>query len=66
VAGDAAQQLPPDDQAAWTEAMETLLSDDAQRQALASAGLNQAQQFSWQESARQLLKIYEQLLPTEK
>jgi len=62
VAGNAAQQLPPDDQSAWTEAMLTLLLDPSRCHALVSAGLNQVKQFSWHESARQLLKIYQQLL----
>ena len=64
VAGNAAQQLPPDDQSAWTNAMLALLSDPSQRKVLVRAGLNQAKIFSWQESARQLLKIYAQLLRT--
>ena len=62
VAGDAAQQLPPQDQVAWTEAMHTLLTDANLRAALALAGHQQAARFSWKASARQLLKIYEQLL----
>jgi len=64
VAGNAAQQLPPDDQAAWTEAMQALLIDESRRRTLVLAGQNQVKQFSWQESARQLLKIYAQLLST--
>lgn len=63
VAGDAAQELPPDDQAVWTEAMQALLVDVARRRALEQAGKSQAARFSWQESARRLLKIYQQLLP---
>ncbi len=63
VAGNAARQLPPDDQSAWTDAMLALLSDSSQREVLVSAGLNQVKNFSWQESALQLLKIYEQLAP---
>ncbi len=62
VAGRAAQQLPPDDTAAWTQAIEKLLSDADHRQQLVTAGFAQVKQFSWQESAGQLLKIYAQLL----
>ena len=62
VTGDAAQQLPPDDQQAWTEMMLALLTDPARREALERAGRSQVKQFSWQASARQLLKIYQQLL----
>ncbi|MAT96564.1 MAG: glycosyl transferase family 1 [Anaerolineaceae bacterium] len=62
VAGEAAQQLPPDDQHAWTEMMLALLTNPVRREALAHAGHIQAKQFSWQASARQLLKIYQRLL----
>jgi glycosyltransferase involved in cell wall biosynthesis len=42
--------------------MLALLTDSSRRQELVDAGLQQVKQFSWQESARQLLKIYQQLL----
>ncbi len=61
VAGDAAHQLPPQDQVAWSEAMDTLLSDSSQRSQMVQAGFEQVRRFSWQESAHQLLKIYQQV-----
>lgn len=62
VAGDAAKQLSPHDQAAWTENMKELLINPELRDDLVSAGLIQARHFSWQESARQMLKIYQRVL----
>ena len=64
VAGDAARQLSPQDQDAWTQNMQLLLSDSALRNRLIHAGFAQARRFSWQQSARQLLKIYRQLRQT--
>ena len=60
VAGTAARQLPPTDEAAWTENMLALLTDIELRDKLVLAGLTQAKQFSWQTAAQQLLKIYQQ------
>ncbi|MCA9916308.1 MAG: glycosyltransferase family 4 protein [Anaerolineales bacterium] len=62
VAGDAAHQLAPTDQLAWTDAMHQLLTNHDLRAQMAQAGLAQARQFSWQQSAEQLLAIYQQLL----
>lgn len=62
VAGEAAQQLPPDDQLAWTETMHTLLTTPERREMLIQQGDEQVKKFSWQASARQLLKIYQHLL----
>lgn len=62
VAGTAAQQLPPQDQSAWTSAMEQLLTNNALRAQLVQAGQAQARLFSWQKAAEQLLAIYQQLL----
>ena len=62
VAGMAAQQLSPQDEAAWTKTIHNLLLDDDFRHQLVQAGLVQAQQFSWHDSAQKLLKIYQQLV----
>lgn len=62
VAGDAARQLSPQDQPAWTENMAELLTNSALSDQLVQAGFAQVRQFSWEKSARQLLKIYQQLL----
>ena len=62
VAGTAARQLDPQDQAAWTEQMQALLTDENALNQLVAAGFLQARHFSWQSSARKLLKIYRQLI----
>lgn len=62
VAGNAAQQLPPQDEAAWTAALYNLLLDDDLRRHLVQAGFAQARRFTWQASAQELLKIYQQLV----
>lgn len=62
VAGEAARLLPPDDLAAWTENIHALLTDPSLRSRLITAGFAQAKQFTWQAAARQLQKIYQQLL----
>jgi glycosyltransferase involved in cell wall biosynthesis len=61
VAGDAAVQLSPHDEAAWTAAMLALLADDPRRAVLVAAGFRRVRQFRWQQSAVQLLAIYEAL-----
>ena len=62
VAGNAAPQLSPTDQPAWTEAIYHLLSHEDLRQQYVQKGREQARRFSWQQSAMQLLNIYQQLL----
>ncbi len=61
VAGNAAIQLSPHDQAAWTEAIQHLLADPAERTRLVAAGFRQTRRFTWEQSARQLRTLYEQL-----
>jgi len=61
VAGNAAVLLSPHDEAAWTEAMNDLLADPAERTRLVAAGFRQSHQFTWQQSAHQLLGLYKQL-----
>jgi glycosyltransferase involved in cell wall biosynthesis len=63
VAGTAAFQLPPQDQTAWTQSMLMLLTNANLRKTLIHSGFIQARRFSWQQSAQQLLKIYQSLVP---
>lgn len=62
VAGNAAVQLSPTDEHAWSATMQQLLADPQQRTKLIAAGFRQARQFSWQKAASQLLEIYDRLL----
>jgi len=56
VAGQAALQFDPSDQAALQEAMERLVSDGALRAALAAEGPRRASLFSWRQTAERTLE----------
>ena len=61
VAGGGALLAPPTDVAALAEALSRAYGDSALRARLIQAGAARARQFSWQNSARQLLELYQQL-----
>lgn len=58
VTGDAAILLPPDDEAAWTEAIVRVLSDSEAAGRMRSAGYAQAGRFSWPKTAAATLALY--------
>lgn len=62
VAGDAAVLLPPHDQGAWTEAMQSLLDNPVDCAQLVASGYAQAKRFSWERAGRRLLTTYRRLL----
>ena len=62
VAGEAALLTPADDPAALTQALLRVLSDESLRQRLHVQGLRQAARFSWDNTARQTLAVYEQVV----
>jgi len=62
VAGDAAILVDPLDHAAIAAAIERLLDDAALREAVARKGLDRAAQFSWERTARETLRVYEQAI----
>lgn len=62
VAGDAAVQISPQDEEAWTEAMLRLIRNHRLREQLVTAGRRQAQRFRWSRAAQQLLDVYERVL----
>jgi len=64
VGGDAAVQISPVDEEAWTKMMLDLLQHEEKRAAMVIAGYEQARRFSWIKAARQLLWLYESLLKT--
>jgi glycosyltransferase involved in cell wall biosynthesis len=59
VAGDAALLVDPRDVNALAEGMGRLLSDETLRAELRARGLERAQQFSWERTARDTLSVYE-------
>jgi glycosyltransferase involved in cell wall biosynthesis len=61
VGAETAVLLPPHDLIQWTQKIDTLLSDSAQRQKMTEAGYKQVQKFSWQKASTQLLTLYQTL-----
>lgn len=62
VVGDAGIQIDPHDVGALQDAMRLLSEDDERWEALRSAGLARAAQFSWQRCARETLAVYRKVL----
>ncbi|MCA9978586.1 MAG: glycosyltransferase family 4 protein, partial [Anaerolineales bacterium] len=61
VVGETAVQLPPHNQQAWSQTMLHLLANPASRQQMVIEGYRQIRQFTWEQSASQLLQIYTSL-----
>ncbi len=59
VAGDAALTVTPTNLAALSGALLNALADDILRARMISRGLARASQFTWENSARQLLAVYD-------
>jgi glycosyltransferase involved in cell wall biosynthesis len=64
VVGDAAVLLPPADSGAWAAALEKLLTQPLVRERWRARGLERARRFSWEQTARETLRIYEESLDT--
>jgi glycosyltransferase involved in cell wall biosynthesis len=62
VAGDAALMIAPDDTRALSAAIERALHDANLRAHMRERGLQQAQQFTWQATARQTAQVYAEAL----
>jgi len=61
VVGDAGLLVNPHDVAAWTAALERLLSEAELRQELRQRGLHRATKFTWKEAAGRTLEVYQRL-----
>jgi len=59
VAGDAAILVEPADSAGFGAAVQRVLEDAGVRQRLAALGMAQAQRFTWENTARRTLAVYE-------
>lgn len=62
VVGDAGIQVGPHDVDGLREAVLRLVEDDGRWEALRSAGLSRAAQFSWERCARETLAVYRKVL----
>ena len=60
--GDAALLVDPRDPDGWVQAMTRMMDDAALREDLRRRGVLRAKAFSWEQSARDLLKVYEDLV----
>jgi glycosyltransferase involved in cell wall biosynthesis len=61
VLGDAAAYETIDNATAWAATMQQLLTDTARRQALIEAGRQQANRYTWEETARQTWRHYREV-----
>lgn len=61
VVGQAGILLNPDDPESWAASMQTVLNNADLRAEMAEAGLQRAQKFSWEQTAKATRSIYEQL-----
>jgi glycosyltransferase involved in cell wall biosynthesis len=55
--------LSPHSPRLWSQAIHQLLDNAPERERLSQLGRQQAAQFTWQRAARQLVGLYQQLLP---
>jgi glycosyltransferase involved in cell wall biosynthesis len=62
VVGEAGIMIKPDDEVGLTAALNRLLTDEAAWAAYREKGLTRAARFTWQEAARQTLRIYRQIV----
>ncbi|MDB5080786.1 MAG: glycosyl transferase group 1 [Chloroflexi bacterium] len=62
VVGEAGWLVSPDDETGLTTALNQLLTDDSTWTSYREKGLLQAAKFTWQEAARQTLRIYRQIV----
>jgi glycosyltransferase involved in cell wall biosynthesis len=62
VVGDAALLVDPLDVAELAEAMRIALTDGGVRQRLRERGLARARTFSWDDTARETVRVYREIL----
>lgn len=62
VAGDAALVVPPEDLHPLAQAICSIAEDDGLRGKLIEAGFSRARRFTWEETARSTVKVYERVL----
>jgi glycosyltransferase involved in cell wall biosynthesis len=65
VAGDAALLVDPSDTTELAQAIQTLLENEELRSQLVQKGYLQAQKYTWDSSARRILRVYQRLYDGE-
>ena len=61
VVGDAGLMVPPDDVPALAQALSEVLGDRDLQRNMRERGLTRARCFTWEETARKTLQVYEEL-----
>jgi glycosyltransferase involved in cell wall biosynthesis len=61
IAGDAAETIDPTDTDAITDAMRRLATNAELRRARSARGLERSKSFSWTQTARDMLGVYQRL-----
>jgi glycosyltransferase involved in cell wall biosynthesis len=61
VAGDAAYYIDPRNEESITEGITAVISNEKIREELSQKGLQQAQKFSWEKTAKETLAVYQSL-----
>ena len=61
VAGDAALLVPADEVGAWAGAIRRVLESDELRAEMKAKGLVRARRFTWEETARRTVQVYERM-----
>ena len=64
VVGDAGVRIDPESIAAIAQAIRSLLEDEDRRRRLIESGKARARHFSWERSARGVLSLYRELVPS--
>jgi glycosyltransferase involved in cell wall biosynthesis len=62
IIGDAGVLVPPDNDQALLDAMQTLLENDSEQNRLSKKGVQRAAFFTWERAARETCKVYQQVL----
>lgn len=62
VAGDAGMLLDPHDEGGWRKAVIEVLSDDSLQESMVMEGIKRAKLFSWERSAVQTLRVFENMI----
>jgi glycosyltransferase involved in cell wall biosynthesis len=60
--GDGGILIPPEDEAALTQAMLTLLNDHTLQEDLSNKGPQQAKFFTWKRTAQETIKVYQHIM----